>query len=140
MRWLGGARLALLGIFALPGLALGQPAPQAKPQAKPTLEKKAPRKAAAIKPEPPWLTAQQAAQRYQEALKADRDGHYRHAFVAYLEAAENGHGQAQKKLGDIYSRNGPVVKRDYEVSLRWYEKARAQGVRIPKPAAFTKGH
>ena len=140
MRWLGSARLALLGIFALPGLALGHPAPQPKPQPKPEQDKKAPGKPAATKPQPPWLTPQQAAQRYQEAHKADGDGHYRHAFVAYLEAAETGQGHAQKKLGDIYCRYGPVVKRDYEVSLRWYEKARAQGVRIPKPAAFTKGH
>jgi hypothetical protein len=43
-------------------------------------------------------------------------------------------------MGDIYSANGPVVKRDYETALRWYEKARAQGVRIPKPPTFTKGH
>ncbi|MGH6915085.1 MAG: hypothetical protein ACREH3_15445 [Geminicoccales bacterium] len=102
--------------------------------------KAAPRKAAVTKPEPPWLTPQQATRRYQEATGAERKGHHRHAFVAYLEAAENGHGQAQKKMGDLYSKNGPVVRRDYEVSLRWYEKARAQGVRIPKPPAFTKGH
>lgn len=128
----------LLPALLLPPVSLAQPAPKA-PAKKPDV-KAAARKAESAKPEPAWLTPQQATARYQEALKADRDGHHRHAFVAYLEAAENGHGHAQKKMGDIYSRNGPVVKRDYETSLRWYEKARAQGIRIPKPPAFTKGH
>ena len=99
-RWLA---LALL----LPAVCLAQPAPKA-PAKKPDV-KAAARKAESAKPEPTWLTPQQATARYQEALKADREGHHRHAFVAYLEAAENGHGHAQKKMGDIYSRNGPVV-------------------------------
>lgn len=129
-----GLVLALL----LPAAAFAQPAKA--PAKQPPDVKAAARKAESTKSEPAWLSPQQASARYQEALKADRDGHDRHAFVAYLEAAENGHGQAQKKLGDIYSRNGPVVNRDYEIALRWYEKARAQGIRIPKPPSFTKGH
>lgn len=135
-------RLAILCLaLAVPFSALAQTTAPTK--AKPTqavAKKTAPKKIEPAKPEPPWLTPQQATQRYQEATKAERDGFHRHAFVAYLEAAENGHGHAQKKLGDIYSRNGPVVRRDYQTALQWYEKARAQGVPIPKPPAFTRGH
>jgi TPR repeat protein len=134
-------RATLLLALAMPCIALSQALPPTKAKPPQAADKKvASKKTVPAKPEPPWLTVQQATQRYQEAAKAERDGHYRHAFVAYLEAAENGHGQAQKKMGDLYSRNGPVVKRDYQTSLQWYEKARAQGVRIPKPPAFTKGH
>lgn len=135
-------RLAILCLaLAVPFSALAQATAPTK--AKPTqavAKKTAPKKIEPAKPEPPWLTPQQATQRYQEATKAERDGFHRHAFVAYLEAAENGHGHAQKKMGDIYSRNGPVVRRDYQTALQWYEKARAQGVPIPKPPAFTRGH
>ena len=137
-------RTILCVALAMPCLALAQVAAptKAKPAPAPAAaaKKPAPKKSLPAKPEPPWLTPQQATQRYQEAAAAEREGHHRHAFVAYLEAAENGHGHAQKKLGDIYSRNGPVVRRDYQTALQWYEKARAQGVSIPKPAAFTKGH
>jgi TPR repeat protein len=123
--------------MALPCFALAQSAPPAKP---PSEKKVAAKAAVPAKPEPLWLNPAQATARYAEAVKAERDGHHRRAFVAYLEAAENGHGYAQRRMGDLYSNSGPVVKRDYQVALRWYEKARAQGVPIPKPQAFTKGH
>ncbi|HYN12738.1 MAG TPA: hypothetical protein VET51_08860 [Burkholderiales bacterium] len=58
---------------------------------------------------------------------------------AYVEAGNAGHGRAQKRLGEIYEAGGPV-KRDYAMALRWYEKARAQGIEVPKPHAYTKGH
>ena len=138
MRELGPQGLALLVALGLSWAVLAQTAPAAKPQGAQT--KSAPKKAPATRQDPTWLTPQQATQRYQEATKAESEGHHRHAFVAYLEAAENGHGNAQKKMGDIYSRHGPVVRRDYQTALQWYEKARAQGVPIPKPPAFTKGH
>lgn len=133
--------IILLCALALPGLGLAQTTQPGKPQAAKAVEKKAPapKRAVSEKPEPLWLSPQQAAGRYQEAVKAEQDGHHRRAFVAYLEAAENGHGYSQRKMGDIFSKGGPVVKRDYQVALRWYEKARAQGVPIPKPTAFTKG-
>ena len=134
-------RAILFLALVVPCAALAQTTAPAKAKpAQAAVKKAAPKKSVLAKPEPPWLTPQQATQRYQEAAAAEREGHDRHAFVAYLEAAENGHGQAQKKMGDIYSRNGPVVRRDYQTALQWYEKARAQGVSIPKPAAFTKGH
>lgn len=139
MSFLQGGRRLVLALLLLPTLSLAQPATKSPARKAPDV-KAAARKAESAKPEPAWLTPRQALARYQEALRADRDGHHRHAFVAYLEAAENGHGHAQKKMGDLYSRNGPVVRRDYETALRWYEKARAQGIRIPKPPSFTKGH
>jgi TPR repeat protein len=52
---------------------------------------------------------------------------------AYLAAGDSGHGEAQKRLGDIYNMGNAVVPRDYETALRWYQKARAQGIEIPKP-------
>jgi TPR repeat protein len=127
--------------LAVPVSALAQTTAPTKAKPSQAVAKKpAPKKIEPAKPEPPWLSPQQATQRYQEATKAEREGFHRRAFVAYLEAAENGHGHAQKKMGDIYSSNGPVVRRDYQTALQWYEKARAQGVPIPKPPAFTRGH
>ena len=133
-------RALLLLALALPCFVFAQATPATKTKPGQVKKEVAAKKAQPVKPEPPWLTPQQATQRYQEGAKAESGGYHRHAFVAYLEAAENGNGQAQKKTGDIYSRNGPVVRRDYQTALQWYEKARAQGVPIPKPPAFTKGH
>ncbi len=53
------------------------------------------------------------------------------AFIAFTEAAQNGYGPAQRKLGDIYGHGNTAVPRDYEESLNWYEKARARGEQIP---------
>jgi len=49
------------------------------------------------------------------------------------EQAESGHGLAQRRLGQIYDSGSPAVKHDYQASLKWYQKAREQGVPIPKP-------
>ena len=133
-------RALLLLVLALPCFVFAQSTPATKTKPGQVKKEAAAKKAQPVKPEPPWLTPQQATLRFQEGAKAESGGYHRHAFVAYLEAAENGHGHAQKKMGDIYSRNGPVVRRDYQTALQWYEKARAQGVPIPKPPAFTKGH
>lgn len=75
-----------------------------------------------------------AARRYWEGLARERRGDTQGAFKAYLEAGEAGHGLAQRRLGQIYDSGNDVVKRDYEVALKWFQRARAQGVRIPKPA------
>ena len=48
----------------------------------------------------------------------------------------NGHGPAQKKLGDIYGSGHGDVQRDYETSLRWYQRAREQGIEIPQPFSY----
>ena len=54
-------------------------------------------------------------------------------MAAFLAAGDAGHGPAQKRLGDLYNTGNAVLKRDYETALRWYQKAREQGVEIPKP-------
>ncbi len=75
--------------------------------------------------------------RYQEGLKLERRGHLRAAVEAYREAADEGHGMAQRKLGDIYGTGKGGVRRDYEDSLRWYSKTREQGIEIPnKPFIY----
>jgi TPR repeat protein len=78
----------------------------------------------------------QADARYQEGVELERRGDLRAAVAAYQQAGESGHGLAQKKLGDFYGTGNDVVERDYETSLRWYERARQQGIEIPKPFTY----
>jgi pilus assembly protein FimV len=94
------------------------------------------------RPEPPptpaprpsaTLTPEQAAERFQQGLKLEQGGDLKGALQAYTAAGDAGHGLAQKRLGDIYNTGNDVVVRDYETALKWYQKARAQGVEIPKP-------
>lgn len=75
-----------------------------------------------------------AAKRYWEGLARERRGDDEGAFKAYHEAAEAGHGLAQRRLAQIYDAGSPIVKRDYSTALKWYQKAREQGVPIRKPA------
>ena len=81
----------------------------------------------------PALSPTQAEERFQEGLAQDRKGDLRAALKAYLEAGQSGHGAAQKKLGDIYNTGSAVAPRDYETALKWYQKAREQGIEIPRP-------
>lgn len=53
-----------------------------------------------------------------------------------VEAAEKGHGPAQRKLGAIYDKGAPGTPRDFAESMRWYQKAREQGEVIPTPHTF----
>ena len=82
---------------------------------------------------------EQAARRYREGLAHEKAGSDKAALKAFLEAGEAGHGPAQKKLSEIYDRGNSAAKRDYETSLLWYDKARAQGVQFPKPMAPIRG-
>jgi TPR repeat protein len=82
------------------------------------------------------LTVQQAADRFREGTLLEHRKDLRGALMAYTEAGEAGHGMAQKKLGDIYSNGNAVVERDYETALKWYERAREQGIEIPKPLVY----
>ena len=78
-------------------------------------------------------TPESAARKYEEALALEKRGDGMGAFHSFLAAGEAGHGLAQRRLGEIYDdRHGPV-QRDYETALKWFEKARAQGVPIPTP-------
>ncbi|MEO8202374.1 MAG: FimV/HubP family polar landmark protein [Betaproteobacteria bacterium] len=79
------------------------------------------------------LTPEQAAERFEEGGRLERSGDMAAAMKAYLAAGEAGSGPAQKRLGDIYNTGNAVVARDYETALRWYQKARAQGIEIPRP-------
>ena len=63
----------------------------------------------------------------------ERKGDDQGALKAFLEAGEAGYGLAQRRLGQIYDKGNKAVQRDYQASLRWYQKARDQGVEIEKP-------
>lgn len=89
-------------------------------------------------PEPPVPAGQeQAAKRYREGLALERKGDDQGAHKAFLESAEAGYGLAQRRLGQIYDKGNSAVQRDYQASLRWYQKAREQGVEIDKPLQRT---
>lgn len=99
---------------------------------------------AAVKPAPPAVVApakppvmplgrEDAAKRYREGLGLERRGDDHGSLRAFLEAGESGHGLAQRRLGEIYDKGNSAVTRDYETALKWYQKAREQGVEIPKP-------
>ena len=91
---------------------------------------------APIAPSASMLSPDQAASRYHQAEALERSHDLRAAFNAYTEAGEADNGLAQKKLGDIYSSGNAVVERDYETALKWYFKAREQGIEIPKPLTY----
>jgi FimV-like protein len=76
---------------------------------------------------------EEAARRYRQGLALERRGDERGALKAFLDAGEGGHGLAQRKLGEIYDKGDSAAERDYETSLKWYQKAREQGVAIPNP-------
>jgi len=93
---------------------------------------------AAIKPAPKALEVvpprmEKAAKRYRDGLALERQGDDRGALTAFLEAGDAGYGLAQRKLGQIYDKGNSVVRHDYQEALKWYQKARAQGVEIDKP-------
>jgi TPR repeat protein len=77
-----------------------------------------------------------AAVRYGDGQKLERSGDWAGAMQAYLDAAEQGHGPAQKRLGDIYGSGQGDVQRDYDTSLRWYKRAQEQGEQIPLPFSY----
>lgn len=74
-----------------------------------------------------------AAQRYAAGLALEQRKDERSAFIAYLEAAEDGHPPAQRRLGEIYDSGNSAVERNYAESIRWYQKAREGGEVIPTP-------
>ena len=77
------------------------------------------------------MSKEAAAHRHVEALAMERRGDERGAFVAFLEAAEDGYPPAQRRLGEIYDSGNSAVVRNYSESIRWYEKAREGGEEIP---------
>ena len=111
-------------------LVTKSPAPQVaavKPAA--IAPQKAPAKPAAAVPP----GREDAVRRYREGQALERKGDDAGALKAYLEAGEAGYGLAQRKLGQIYDKGNTAVQRDYQTSLKWYQKAREQGIEIDKP-------
>jgi FimV-like protein len=103
--------------------AVTPPAPAPKPPVQP-----APKAAPAA-----LLSPEEATRRYREGLGLEDKGDEQGALKAFLAAGESGHGLAQRKLGEIYDKGNSAAPRDYETALRWYTKAREQGIEIPKP-------
>jgi TPR repeat protein len=85
------------------------------------------------------VTRVSAVEKYQEGLNHERGGRDAEAFEAFLQAGEAGHGPAQRKLATIYDRGNRVINRDYQSAIRWYERARVQGVELPRPLPPIKG-
>jgi FimV-like protein len=75
-----------------------------------------------------------AEQHYRAGVSLERSKDMFYAFTSYVEAAKLGHGLAQLRLGQLYDNDlSGFVRRDLQESLRWYERARDQGVRIRSP-------
>ena len=75
--------------------------------------------------------------RYLDGIQLEREGRFKDAVQAYREAADAGNGHAQRKLGDIYGTGRDGVPVDYETSLRWYRRAREQGLAAPLPYSYS---
>jgi TPR repeat protein len=75
----------------------------------------------------------EAARQHSVAQALEKRGDEQGAFTAYLAAAEQGHPPAQRRLGEIYDSGNSAVKRNYEESIRWYQKARENGEDVPPP-------
>lgn len=85
------------------------------------------------KPRPGALGRTDQIRRYREGLALESKGDDKAALQAFLEAGESGYGPAQRKLGEIYDRGNSAAPRDYENALKWYQRAREQGIEIPRP-------
>ncbi|HEX9396138.1 MAG TPA: hypothetical protein VF943_05280 [Burkholderiales bacterium] len=85
------------------------------------------------------ITQDLGSRKYQEGLDHERAGRDAEAFEAFLQAGEAGHGVAQLKLANIYDRGNRVINRDYQSAIRWYERARRQGVDLAKPLPPIRG-
>jgi TPR repeat protein len=85
------------------------------------------------------LGRQESEARFREGLDLARAHAGRAALIAFHEAADSGHGMAQRKLGDLYGTGYDEVERDYETSLRWYQQARNQGIEIPNKPFLYRG-
>jgi len=73
------------------------------------------------------------ADRHYDGLLMENRGDERGAYLAFREAAEAGYAPAQRRLGEIYDSGNSVVARNFEESIRWYQKAREGGEQIPAP-------
>ena len=131
--------------------------PKARPKVKPAVKQKPkplPETKLVPPAEPAWgampgarpmplpkqtLSSSEALGRFAQGIKAEQAGDDHAALRAFLDAGEAGHGPSQMKLGEIYDRGNAAVERDYATSLGWYQKARDQGMAVPKPHTFPSG-
>jgi len=74
-------------------------------------------------------------QSFHDGADAHRRGDYVTAHRKYLEAAEQGHAEAQFELGRMYIR-GEGCQKDYATAAHWTRKAAKQG---HKSAQFNLG-
>ena len=132
-----GVLILVLGLCT-PWAMAQQTAPAAAQQSKDSAKKSA-KEIARAKELAAKKKREQAERRYREGLAHEKAGSDKAALKAFLEAGEAGHGKAQKKLSEIYDRGNSATKRDYETSVIWYDRARAQGVQFPKPLAPIRG-
>ena len=108
-----------------------KPAPPAAPVA--SVKPAAPENVPQPKPAPGALGRADQIRRYRDGLTLEEKGDDKGALQAFLEAGESGYGPAQRKLGEIYDKGNSAVPRDYENALKWYQRAREQGIEIPRP-------
>ena len=69
---------------------------------------------------------QEAIESYKNARLAYQNRDYQKAFKEFTELANSGNKKAQNYLGVMYE-NGYGVSRDFDVAIRWYQKAINQG-------------
>ena len=119
------SRSAAAPATVAPPVARAVPQPEVAPAPAPAQRPASPAQAK--------LTPEQAEARYREARSLESQGNDQAALQAYLAAGESGHGPAQKRLGEIYDKGNAATPRDYQAALRWYQRAREQGVAVPKP-------
>lgn len=77
------------------------------------------------------MSREEGGRRHAAGLALEHRGDDKGAFVAFLDAAEGGYPPAQRRLGEIYDSGNSAVERNYEESIRWYQKAREGGEDIP---------
>ncbi len=82
------------------------------------------------------VSVDSAVQRHVAGLALERRGDEKGAFLAFLDAAEHGYPPAQRKLGEIYDSGNAAVERNYEESIRWYQRAREGGEVLPEQPSY----
>lgn len=67
-----------------------------------------------------------AESKYLAGISFEKEEKYREAFRWFLESANDGHIEAQIKIGDYYA-NGIFIKQDFQKSVLWYTRASTYG-------------
>ena len=93
-------------------------------------------RAAYAQGQPRALPTREVVKLHVRGLELQHRGDNQGAFVAFLDAAEQGYPPAQRRLGEIYDSGNSAVKRDYEESIRWYQKAREGGEVLPPQPSY----